>query len=69
MTARECRHNAEICLKLAQHTSEIYAKMALIELAKELLAMARHLERSSTRRPRRLPAQVQRRDQSLDGSP
>jgi hypothetical protein len=45
MTARECRHNAKICLNLARQTSEIYAKMALIELAKELWSMANHLER------------------------
>jgi hypothetical protein len=29
-TANECRYNAEICLKLADETSEIYAKNALL---------------------------------------
>jgi len=31
-TARECRHNAEICLKLARETNEIYARTALLEI-------------------------------------
>jgi len=48
-TAKECRHNAEICLKLARETSEIYAKMALIELAKEFRAVANRLEHSMRR--------------------
>jgi predicted ATPase len=48
-TARECRYNAEICLKLADETGEIYAKKALIELAEEFRALARHLEHSSER--------------------
>jgi hypothetical protein len=39
-TPNECRYNAEICLRLAQETSEIYVKTALIELAEELRAMA-----------------------------
>ena len=46
-TSKECRHNAEICITLATETSEIYAKTALIEMAKEFRAMAQHLERSS----------------------
>jgi hypothetical protein len=46
-TAKECRNNAEICLKLANETREIYAKNALIELAEEFRALARHLEPSS----------------------
>jgi hypothetical protein len=48
-TPNECRYNAEICLRLAQETSEIYVKTALIELAEELRAMAKHLERSGER--------------------
>ena len=46
-TAKECRYNAEICLKLANETSEIYAKNALIELAEEFRALARHLEHTT----------------------
>ena len=46
-TSKECRHNAEICITLATETSEIYAKTALIEMAKEFRATAQHLERSS----------------------
>jgi hypothetical protein len=48
-TAKECRHNAEICLKLADETGEIYARTALIELAAEFRALARHLEHSTKR--------------------
>jgi hypothetical protein len=44
-TTKECRHNAEICLILASETEEIYAKMALIELAKEFRVLAEDLER------------------------
>ena len=48
-TAKECRYNAEICLKLADETREIYAKNALIELAEEFRTLARHLEHNSKR--------------------
>jgi hypothetical protein len=48
-TAKECRYNAEICLKLADETREIYARSALIELAEEFRLLARHLEHSSKR--------------------
>jgi hypothetical protein len=48
-TAKECRYNAEICLKLADETREIYVKNALIELAEEFRALARHVENSSKR--------------------
>jgi hypothetical protein len=44
-TTKECRHNAEICLTLASETEEIYAKMALIELATEFRILAEDLER------------------------
>jgi hypothetical protein len=44
-TTKECRHNAEICLTLASETEEIYAKMALIELATEFRILAENLER------------------------
>jgi len=44
-TPKECRQNAEDCLKLATESNEIYAKTALIELAMELRATARELER------------------------
>jgi len=46
-TAKECRYNAEICIKLANEAREIYAKNALIELAQELRALASHLEHRS----------------------
>jgi hypothetical protein len=44
-TTNECRHNAEICLMLARDTKEIFAKMALIELAGEFRILAEDLER------------------------
>ena len=44
-TSKEYRHNAEICLKLASETKEIYAKVALIDLATEFRAFAEDLER------------------------
>jgi hypothetical protein len=50
MTPQELRKNAEDCLRLAQETDEIYAKMALIELGTEFRVMAEHLEREGTRR-------------------
>jgi hypothetical protein len=43
-TVKQYRHNAEVCLKLASETKEIYAKMALIELATEFRALAEDLE-------------------------
>ena len=46
----EFRKNAQDCLGLAHETQEIYAKMALIELANEFRVMAEHLEREVTRR-------------------
>ena len=48
MTPQQLRQNAEDCLKLAQETDEIYAKMALIEMA--FRVMADHLERTAKRR-------------------
>ena len=44
-TSKEYRHNAEICLKLASETKEIYAKVALVDLATEFRALADDLER------------------------
>jgi hypothetical protein len=49
-TPNEFRKNAEDCLKLARETAEIYARMALIEMATEFRVMAEHLERVETRR-------------------
>jgi len=45
-TSNEYRHHSESCLLLAQDTQEIYAKVALIELAEELRLRAEHLEPS-----------------------
>jgi hypothetical protein len=50
LAAKELRKNAEDCLRLAHEADEIYAKMALIELATEFRVMAEHLEREETRR-------------------
>ena len=48
MTPKECRHNAETCVKLASETDEIYVKEALIELATEFRTLAEHPERGSS---------------------
>jgi PHD/YefM family antitoxin component YafN of YafNO toxin-antitoxin module len=50
MTPQELRKNAEDCLKLVQETDEIYAKMALIEMATEFRVMAEGLEWKATPR-------------------
>jgi hypothetical protein len=44
-TSKEYRHNAEVCLRLASETKEIYAKMALIDLATKFRVLAEDLER------------------------
>ena len=44
-SSKEYRHNAVVCLKLASETKEVYAKMALIDLAREFRALAEDLER------------------------
>jgi hypothetical protein len=44
-SSKEYRHNAQVCLKLASETKELYAKMALIDLATEFRALAEDLER------------------------
>ena len=51
-TPKECRQNAEDCLKRATESNEIYAKTALIELARELHATAEELERQELERRR-----------------
>ena len=43
-TMNEFQHNAELCLKLASETKEFYAKMALLELAKEFRTLAEQSE-------------------------
>jgi hypothetical protein len=44
-SSKEYRHNAAVCLKLARETREVYAKWALIDLAREFRALAEDLER------------------------
>jgi hypothetical protein len=61
-TPTEFRKNAEDCLKLARDTTEIYARMALIELATEFRVMAGHLERDARRR---MADRIRRRVASL----
>jgi hypothetical protein len=43
-TTDECQRNAELCLWLARQTKEIYAKIALLELANEFRALAERSE-------------------------
>ena len=50
-TPKEFRKNAEDCRKLARETNEIYAKVALTEMATEFRVMAEQ-DREATRRAR-----------------
>jgi hypothetical protein len=43
-TSKEYMHRAEECLRLANETKEIFARMALLELVAEFRAMAQQLE-------------------------
>jgi hypothetical protein len=52
-TSREYRHRAEECLKLANEAAEIYARMALLELAGDFRAMAQQLDLRARRATRR----------------
>jgi hypothetical protein len=55
-TSREYRHRAEECLKLANEAAEIYARMALLELAGDFRAMAQQLDLRARRAIRRTNA-------------
>jgi hypothetical protein len=44
LTSKEYRHRAEEWLKLANESKEIYARMALLELAAEFRARAQQLD-------------------------
>jgi hypothetical protein len=46
-TPKECRQHAEECLKLASETTQIYARLALLELAAEFREVAAELGRRS----------------------
>jgi hypothetical protein len=43
-TPKECRQHAEECLRLANETTQIYARQALLELAAEFREIAEELE-------------------------
>jgi len=45
LTAKECLHNAEVCLALAHQTKELHARGALLEWAYEFRTLAKYLER------------------------
>ena len=47
-TPKECRYNAEVCLKLVSEADEIYVKEAMLELAAEFGILAEHLERGTS---------------------
>jgi hypothetical protein len=47
-TSKECRQHAEECLRLANETTQIYAKQALLELAAEFREIAEQLETRSS---------------------
>lgn len=54
-TSKECRQHAEECLRLANETTQIYARQALLELAAEFREIAKQLETRSlpAREPKR----------------
>jgi hypothetical protein len=64
-TSNECRQHAEECLRLANETTQIYARQALLELAAEFREIADQLEIRSS------PAQgaKQRRARSAAAPP
>jgi hypothetical protein len=47
-TPKECRQHAEECLRLANETTQIYARQALLELAAEFREIAKELESRSS---------------------
>ena len=44
LTPKDYRHRAEECLRLANETKEIFARMGLLELAAEFCAKAQQLD-------------------------
>jgi len=46
-TPKECRQHADECLKLASESTQMYARLALLELAAEFRQVAAELERRS----------------------
>ena len=57
-TSKECRQHAEECLRLANETTQIYARQALLELAAEFREIAEQLDTRSVpaRDPKQRPA-------------
>jgi len=49
LTSKEYRHRADECLKLASESKDIYARMALLELAGEFRARAQQVDLSERR--------------------
>jgi len=47
-TPKECRQHAEECLRLANETTQVYARQALLELAAEFREIAKELESRSS---------------------
>jgi hypothetical protein len=66
MTSTEYRHRAEEILRLANETTELFAKMALFEMAAEFRAKAQQLEllelRERRRRQRFSPIAIEKGD-------
>jgi hypothetical protein len=44
LTAKECLHNAEVCLALAHQTKGLHARGALLEFAYEFRTVAKRLD-------------------------
>jgi hypothetical protein len=51
-TSKQYRYQAQECLELAEQTSQVYAKTALLELAADFCKMGRDLERSKMSAPK-----------------
>ena len=65
-TSKECRQHAEECLRLANETTQIYARQALLELAAKFREIAKQLE---TRSSSAHGAKQQRRARSAAAPP
>src|SRR5262245_7279178 len=65
-TSKEYRHRAEECLRLANETKKIFARMALLELVAEFRAMAQQLELRERRNTKQRFSLLRTRHPSFD---
>jgi putative tryptophan/tyrosine transport system substrate-binding protein len=69
MTSTEYRHRAEEYLRLANETTELFAKMAFLEMAAEFRAKAQQLELRERRRRQRFMVEYRFADGRPEGLP